>query len=110
MSDCEAMRNSGRCNRPSKAFTIKDSYDLKRPKKSVVSSRDSSAKPKALVWQMFADPAVIEQRMSLCRSCVELNSYDFCRSCWCYMPVKTRLAVVSCPLGKWPAESNYQER
>jgi hypothetical protein len=47
------------------------------------------------------DSATKELRMEICNSCDDLNSFNFCTHCGCFMPLKTELANSSCPVGKW---------
>jgi len=50
----------------------------------------------------IADSDVASLRFQTCLGCPEFNRETReCRICWCYMPVKTRLAVAECPIGKW---------
>jgi hypothetical protein len=41
-------------------------------------------------------------RIKICREC-EYYSKQFysCKKCGCFMPIKTRFKVFSCPVGKW---------
>ena len=42
------------------------------------------------------------QRLEICNSCDEfVKKISFCRTCGCYMPVKTWLPKAKCPLKKW---------
>lgn len=49
----------------------------------------------------FLKKEVSNQRYEICNSCDKLNSAKFCTECGCFMPLKTRLPGVDCPLGKW---------
>lgn len=43
-----------------------------------------------------------KKRFSICETCEEFHQKTkFCRTCGCYMPVKTWIASVNCPLKKW---------
>jgi len=44
-----------------------------------------------------------KNRLDLCRKC-EFFIGNFCKKCKCFMPVKTRLAISKCPIGKWDSE------
>ncbi len=48
----------------------------------------------------LTDDSVRQQRISTCESCDKFKLY-FCTVCNCYMPFKTRIALYSCPEGKW---------
>lgn len=41
-------------------------------------------------------------RMKICREC-EFYKKQFysCTKCGCFMPIKTRFKIFSCPVGKW---------
>lgn len=40
-------------------------------------------------------------RWNTCQKCPELNEHKVCKSCNCYMPIKTTLSYAKCPLAKW---------
>jgi hypothetical protein len=43
-----------------------------------------------------------EERMAICRECPRLfQPTRTCKECGCFMLVKTKVPVMSCPLGKW---------
>lgn len=43
-----------------------------------------------------------EERFSICLGCPELIKFTKqCKKCGCFMVLKTRLELASCPLGKW---------
>ena len=43
-----------------------------------------------------------KERMAICKQCDKFNNtLKLCEICKCFMPVKTRLDNVSCPLEKW---------
>jgi hypothetical protein len=45
---------------------------------------------------------VSEQRFSICKSCPELiNLTKQCKKCGCFMTVKSKMKIATCPLGKW---------
>lgn len=73
-------------------------------------TRNPNDKPPITIrWRTFVDLETSKWRYSQCLTCPRLNSMKFCRECGCFMPAKTKLAAFDCPLGKWPAESNYLE-
>lgn len=42
------------------------------------------------------------ERMAICEACPELVALTKqCKKCGCVMPLKTKLAKATCPLGKW---------
>jgi hypothetical protein len=43
-----------------------------------------------------------EKRMSICLGCPELIKLTKqCKKCGCFMVLKTKLQLATCPLGKW---------
>jgi len=46
------------------------------------------------------DEEVLKMRWDLCSSCEFLND-NKCDKCGCFMKVKHKMAVASCPIGKW---------
>lgn len=48
----------------------------------------------------YVDGKISDERMSICNSC-EMFTKGLCRNCGCFMPIKTKMAHASCPLGKW---------
>lgn len=50
---------------------------------------------------MFSDKQTSEDRYKICKSCDQLNKLKLCKQCGCFMPLKTKIAVVNCPLNKW---------
>jgi len=46
------------------------------------------------------DEEVLKMRWDLCTGCEFLNN-NKCEKCGCFMKVKHKLAMASCPVGKW---------
>lgn len=45
---------------------------------------------------------ISNSRYSICQSCPELIKLTKqCKKCGCFMAVKTKLQLATCPLGKW---------
>jgi hypothetical protein len=45
---------------------------------------------------------VAEERYSICLGCPELLKLTKqCKKCGCFMAIKSKMKVASCPLGKW---------
>lgn len=54
---------------------------------------------------MILDNEKAIERAKVCASCPELFKPTWsCKKCGCFMKVKVRIAVSSCPEGKWGAE------
>jgi hypothetical protein len=50
----------------------------------------------------WADEEKAKERYSICQSCPELIKLTTqCKKCGCFMKVKTKLELATCPLGKW---------
>lgn len=50
----------------------------------------------------WANEELSSQRYSLCKSCPKLIKLTKqCKKCGCFMAVKTKLQLATCPLGKW---------
>lgn len=58
--------------------------------------------------ELFVKKEVAEYRLSICNGCEEYNKplLTMCSQCACFMPLKTKLANVSCPLKKWEASKD----
>ena len=57
------------------------------------------------VW--LHDQEVIKKRWDICKGCEFLTEKDKCLKCGCFMKVKTRVATVACPIGKWEKEYEF---
>lgn len=44
---------------------------------------------------------IVARRIELCKACDRLTSFNICKECGCFMPVKTRIKSAECPIGKW---------
>jgi len=50
----------------------------------------------------WATEEVSTNRLDICKSCPELiKPTSQCKKCGCFMTAKTKLALATCPLGKW---------
>ena len=50
----------------------------------------------------WADEGKAEDRFSICKACPELIKLTTqCKKCGCFMKVKTKLDLATCPIGKW---------
>jgi hypothetical protein len=45
--------------------------------------------------------AEYEHRLTICHACPE-RSDTVCLKCGCIMPLKAKMRVMECPLGRWP--------
>ena len=42
-----------------------------------------------------------KEKMEICNNCERLSKARFCKICGCFMPIKTRVPFLRCPLNKW---------
>lgn len=50
----------------------------------------------------YAEESVSSNRMDICNSCPELfKPTTQCKQCGCFMNLKTKLKLATCPMGKW---------
>jgi hypothetical protein len=50
----------------------------------------------------WADEEKAEERFSICKACPELIKLTTqCKKCGCFMKVKTKLDLATCPIEKW---------
>lgn len=58
-------------------------------------------------WQLldkqnWAEGELGDKRYSICLECPELiDLTKQCKQCGCFMPLKVKLEVATCPLNKW---------
>ena len=62
---------------------------------------DMRKAPPAVKNNIIHDEAVLSQRWDLCSSCEFLTESNKCEKCGCFMAVKHKLKMASCPIGKW---------
>ena len=63
-------------------------------------SIDMRTAPKAVKNSIIHDEEVLKMRWDLCLGCEFLKD-NKCEKCGCFMKVKHKLAMASCPVGKW---------
>ena len=63
-------------------------------------SIDMRTVPKAVKRNIIHDEEVLKMRWDLCLGCEFLKN-DKCEKCGCFMKVKHKLSMASCPEGKW---------
>ena len=58
---------------------------------------------------MFVSKEKAQQRLSTCNSCENfIPMISMCSICHCIMPLKAKLADVSCPINKWSRVSEKE--
>lgn len=61
-----------------------------------------SANAQDAMSSFVAPEDIVQGRMSICEICPELlPTTKTCKKCGCFMTMKTRLNMASCPLSKW---------
>ena len=63
-------------------------------------SIDMRTAPVAVKNSIIHDEEVLKMRWDLCLGCEFLKD-NKCEKCGCFMKVKHKLAMASCPVGKW---------
>jgi hypothetical protein len=58
-----------------------------------------------LIDILFYDKKLQKQRLDICRSCSYYQKSK-CKLCGCFMPLKTRIKEISCPINKWKQDSH----
>lgn len=51
--------------------------------------------------KLIIDKETRKKRIKVCESCDQFTKCKFCKSCGCYMPLKTYLKSATCPKNKW---------
>lgn len=50
----------------------------------------------------FEPSSMSKKRIQMCKTCDRFQpTFNICLECGCYMPLKTKLKAMSCPIGKW---------
>jgi hypothetical protein len=50
----------------------------------------------------YSSPELSSQRLSICEECPQLIQLTHqCKECGCFMKIKTKLQLATCPLDKW---------
>jgi hypothetical protein len=50
----------------------------------------------------WTDEEKAEERFSICKGCPELIKLTTqCKKCGCFMKIKTKMELATCPIGKW---------
>jgi hypothetical protein len=56
--------------------------------------------------KIFVPTKIADHRYDICKSCDKLTFIKTCSVCKCFMPLKTKLDNVACPLKKWGSANN----
>lgn len=81
-----------------KAEQLKNNTQSSKPVKAF-----KRATPVQLInKQNHVSDEIADSRMQLCEQCPELiKMTKQCKKCGCFMALKTKLKLASCPMGKW---------
>ena len=68
--------------------------------------RSFAASIKDTARRLLEDPSiaprsVAAERMAICESCDRYTAKKTCEICQCYMPLKTTMSNMACPLDLW---------
>jgi hypothetical protein len=68
--------------------------------------RSFAASIKDTAARLLQDPTIAprvvsRQRLDICESCDRYTEKKTCEICQCYMPLKTTMANMKCPIDKW---------
>ena len=68
--------------------------------------RSFAASIKDTAARLLADPtiaprSVAAERLAICESCDHYTEAKSCELCMCYMPLKTTMSNMKCPLERW---------
>jgi hypothetical protein len=68
--------------------------------------RSFAASIKDTARRLLGDPtvaprAVAAERLEICKACDRYTDKRTCELCQCFMPLKTTMANMKCPLDKW---------
>ena len=68
--------------------------------------RSFAASVRDTAKRLLEDPtvaprAVATERLSICEGCDRYTKKKTCEICQCYMPLKTTMANMACPITKW---------
>ena len=62
--------------------------------------------PKNYEKTLFASDEIYRERLSVCKSCDKYKELENeCAECGCYIPMKAKIVLDSCPLEKWTANN-----
>lgn len=82
--------------------------EYKKKKAEQLKNNTQPSKPKRanpvqlLNKQQHVSDEIAYSRMQLCEECPELiKMTKQCKKCGCFMALKTKLKLASCPIGKW---------
>ena len=61
---------------------------------------------------IFASDELYRERMMICKSCDKYKELENeCKVCGCYVPMKAKIILDSCPINKWtPSHKEWNER
>ena len=80
----------------SRSLAVEEINEFAEVNKSI----DMRTAPQAVKRNIIHDEEVLKMRWDLCSGCEFLKD-NKCEKCGCFMKVKHKLAMASCPIGKW---------
>lgn len=83
-------------------FVKKDLPSIKKMAFSLTEALKENIKQAVSGGAILAPPDILLKRMDLCSTCeFFIVQESRCSKCGCYMNVKARMSVSTCPLNKW---------
>jgi hypothetical protein len=77
---------------------------IEKIKEIIETNKNSAVGPMDMVNPdtEWVDEILSNERYSICKACPELIKLTKqCKKCGCFMTVKSKMKLASCPLGKW---------
>ena len=85
----------------SKALAVEEINEFAESNENI----DMRTASETIKRSMIHDEEVLKMRWDLCTGCEFLKD-NKCEKCGCFMKVKHKLAMASCPIGKWDKYAN----
>ena len=96
------------CLQGLKAITLKLLYFQAKYSADEIAKKESKfdlrSIPNYLKRFIISDQDILDKRWNLCSGCEFLTKNNRCTKCGCFMQIKHRLSLSSCPIGKWDRE------
>ena len=66
--------------------------------------------PNRIKSLLITDKSILQDRQNECSNCeYYVKSMGRCKKCGCLLKLKTRMALASCPIGKWGKVNNLKD-
>lgn len=77
---------------------------IEKIKEIIKTNKESAVNPTDIINPNteWVDDSLFNERYSICKACPELIKLTKqCKKCGCFMTIKSKMKLASCPLGKW---------